>query len=86
MLQRRLKLGYSRAARVVDQLEELGVVGPYEGAKPRSVVVDREGWHEIAVSLGIEKDEDFSLAAEMSESLQGDESDEYPFLEDPELD
>ena len=35
MLQRRIKLGYSRAARIVDQMEELGVVGPYEGAKPR---------------------------------------------------
>ena len=42
MLQRRVKLGYSRAARIVDQMEELGIVGPYEGAKPRQVVIDRE--------------------------------------------
>lgn len=37
LLQRSLKLGYSRAARIIDQLEELGVVGPYCGAKPREV-------------------------------------------------
>jgi len=40
MLQRRLKLGYSRAARIVDQMEEIGVVGPYEGAAPRSVLIN----------------------------------------------
>ncbi len=52
MLQRRLKLGYSRAARIVDQLEELSIVGPYEGAKPRSVTIDRAGWHDLQVQLG----------------------------------
>ena len=52
MLQRRLKLGYSRAARIVDQLEELGIVGPYEGAKPRSVTVDKAGWHDMQVKMG----------------------------------
>ena len=52
MLQRRIKLGYSRAARIVDQLEELGIVGPYEGAKPRSVIIDRAGWHDLQVKLG----------------------------------
>jgi len=44
MLQRRLKLGYSRAARIVDQLEEVGVVGPFEGSKPRQIVMTREQW------------------------------------------
>lgn len=67
MLQRRVKLGYSRAARIVDQMEELGIVGPYEGAKPRQVLVDRSGWHDIQVELGFVKDDDMSLVAEMSE-------------------
>ena len=67
MLQRRIKLGYSRAARIVDQMEELGIVGPYEGAKPRSVVVDREGWNEIARSLGLIDGDDMAMAAQMSE-------------------
>ena len=70
MLQRRVKLGYSRAARIVDQMEELGIVGPYEGAKPRSVIVDREGWHAIQVQLGLAADDDLSLAREMSEESE----------------
>ena len=67
MLQRRVKLGYSRAARIVDQMEELGIVGPYEGAKPRQVVIDREGWNEIQRGLGLAQDSDLSLAADMSQ-------------------
>ena len=66
MLQRRIKLGYSRAARIVDQMEELGVVGPYEGAKPRSVIVDREGWNQIRAQYGLGGD-DMAIAAEMNE-------------------
>lgn len=46
MLQRRLKLGYSRAARLVDQMEELGVVGPFEGSKPRQLLMTRQEWQE----------------------------------------
>lgn len=38
LLQRRLSIGYARAARLLDQLEKLGVIGPGEGAKPRKVV------------------------------------------------
>ena len=67
MLQRRVKLGYSRAARIVDQMEELGIVGPYEGAKPRSVLIDRNGWLEIQAQLGIASESDLTLAAEMNE-------------------
>ena len=67
MLQRRVKLGYSRAARIVDQMEELGVVGPYEGAKPRSVIVDRAGWQEIQARLGMSDSGDLALAREMNE-------------------
>lgn len=41
-LQRRLKLGYARAARMMDELEQLGIIGPYEGAKPRKVLMTKE--------------------------------------------
>lgn len=45
-LQRKLKLGYARAARIIDELENMGVVGPYEGAKPRKVIMTKQQWAE----------------------------------------
>lgn len=45
-LQRRLKLGYSRAGRIIDEMEQRGIVGPYEGSKPRKVLITREQWME----------------------------------------
>ena len=47
MLQRRLKLGYARAARIVDQLEEIGLLGPFEGSKPRQILITRQQWQEM---------------------------------------
>ena len=45
-LQRRLKLGYGRAARLIDTMESLGVVGPFEGSKPRQVIMTKQEWYE----------------------------------------
>lgn len=42
LLQRKLKLGYARAARIVDEMEQRGVVGPFEGSKPRRVLISKE--------------------------------------------
>ena len=47
MLQRRLKLGYSRAARIIDQMEERGIVGEFEGSKPRKILITRDEWREM---------------------------------------
>jgi len=70
MLQRRLKLGYSRAARLVDQMEERGYVGPFEGSKPRQLLITRAKWQEIQMGGagsagtddgGAEEDEPFAM-------------------------
>lgn len=52
LLQRRCKLGYARAARIMDQMEQEGVIGPYEGAKPRAVLVTQAQWQERKLSAG----------------------------------
>ncbi len=44
ILQRRLRLGYTRAARLIDMMEQEGVVGPYRGSKPREILVDKESY------------------------------------------
>lgn len=53
-LQRKLKLGYSRAARIVDQMEQLGLIGPYDGSKPRPVLVSRRQWEDMKQNLHTE--------------------------------
>ena len=50
LLQRKLKLGYARAARIVDEMEQRGVVGPYEGSKPRKVLITEEQLMEMELS------------------------------------
>ena len=47
MLQRRLKLGYARAARIVDEMEEKGIVGPFQGSKPRNILITKEQWESM---------------------------------------
>ena len=52
MLQRRLSVGYGRAAKIIDRLEEMGVVGPSDGTKPRRVLMTREQLEELKNSQG----------------------------------
>lgn len=52
LLQRKLSVGYTRAARLMDQLAEYGVVGPYEGSKSRDVLMDIMGVDELIAELG----------------------------------
>ena len=49
LLQRRLKLGYARAARLIDEMEQRGIVGPFEGSKPRQVLLTKDMWIEMKV-------------------------------------
>ncbi len=52
MLQRRLKLGYARAGRIMDQIEKRGIVGPSEGSKPRRILISRDEWKEMKLKRG----------------------------------
>ena len=47
MYQRRLKVGYQRAARLVDQMEERGIIGPFDGTKAREVLITKAEWYEM---------------------------------------
>jgi len=49
ILQRRLRLGYTRAARIIDMMEQEGLIGPFEGSKPRKILIDRQDWLEKEV-------------------------------------
>ncbi len=85
MLQRKLKLGYARAARLMDQMEELGYVGPFEGSKPRQLKITKEEWAVKRAELYGANPEQVEIdmnQAAMEEDLRGDE--ELELDDDPE--
>ena len=70
MLQRRLKLGYARAARIVDEMEEKGIVGPFQGSKPRSILITKEQWE--AMKSGNSSQLEFEDIANDIQTVQED--------------
>ncbi len=50
MLQRKMRFGYARAGRLIDQLEQRGIIGPSEGSKPRKVLITRQQWIEMSMN------------------------------------
>ncbi len=61
LLQRKLKLGYARAARIVDELSEKGIIGPFEGSKPRKVLITKEQWYEMQASSSVSTPKQLSV-------------------------
>lgn len=60
LVQRRLKVGYARAGRMIDEMESLGIVGPHQGSKPREVLMTYQDWLERKNNLGKESEEETS--------------------------
>ena len=69
MLQRRLKLGYARAARIVDEMEDKGIVGPFMGSKPRSILINKEQWHAMKNGYGAQMSMDDIPVDDFSEGV-----------------
>jgi len=79
MLQRRFKIGYSRAGRIIDQMEARGLISGYDGSKPRQVLVSKSEWQELKmgassntssddnVSSGGSQVSDFNVPVQMPE-------------------
>ncbi len=92
MIQRKFKVGYARAGRIIDQMEERGIISGYDGSKPRQTLISKEEWEEMK-EAGIEYvqyedvvDEDETSEEEVeddgSESYEESESDEETSEED----
>lgn len=69
LLQRKLSVGYAKAARIIDELEERGIIGPYEGSKPRAVLITKNQWLEMNAMSG---DEDDGTAAAIEMGLNNE--------------
>ena len=69
LLQRKLKLGYARAARIIDELEQRGIVGPFKGSKPREVLISKQQWMEMNALAG--------ASAPVENPLVTDETENY---------
>ena len=69
MLQRRLKLGYARAARIVDEMEDKGIVGPFMGSKPRSILITKEQWQAMKNGSGAQMSMDDIPADDFSDCV-----------------
>ncbi|MDD6275952.1 MAG: DNA translocase FtsK [Clostridia bacterium] len=68
LLQRKLKLGYARAARIIDELEQRGIVGPFKGSKPREVLISKQQWMEMNALAGASAPVENPLVTEDSDS------------------
>ncbi len=67
MYQRHLKVGYQRAAKLIDQMEERGIIGPFDGTKPREVLVTKAQWNEMMMNMDMGMKEEEQTSFDSSE-------------------
>ena len=71
MLQRRFKVGHSRAGRIIDQMEARGLISGYEGSKPRQVLVSKSEWQELKMGGGTEETSNISDSSDSTDTNDG---------------
>ena len=71
MLQRRFKVGHSRAGRIIDQMEARGLISGYEGSKPRQVLVSKSEWQELKMGGGTEDTSNISDGSDSADTNDG---------------
>ena len=81
LLQRKLKLGYARAARIIDELSEKGIIGPYEGSKPRKVLITKEQWIQMQANSDISVPKQLSID-DIAPQKPTEDTDDKPDLPD----
>ena len=77
-LQRKLGVGYSRGSKIMDQLEEKGVIGPQDGAKPREIRINKQQWIQMQANGSAPSDE-VDFTAENTEQISFDENELPPY-------
>jgi transposase len=90
MIQRKFKVGYARAGRIIDQMEERGIVSGYDGSKPRQTLISQEQWEEMK-EAGVDsvkfEDVDEDEYEEVEEDVEDEvEEDDDTLAEDEEVD
>ena len=58
LIQRKFKVGYARAGRIIDQMEARGIISGYQGSKPREVLMTKEKWQELKMTPSVEQTEE----------------------------
>ena len=88
MIQRKFKVGYARAARILDQMEERGIVSGYDGSKPRQTLISEEEWEEMKEagvdSVRYEEIEEEEEPEDEEEYISAEDTDDTEYVEDEE--
>ena len=71
-IQRRFKVGYARAGRIIDQMEERGIISGYQGSKPREVLMSKERWQELKMGQGNVINQEAAESENVENNVEGE--------------